>query len=130
MFRNYFDYLSKSDIHKALNEVKNLEENTLFNLIKILQDTPRNDAKQIEILYEIRDILEPILYFSNKDQDKKGPGLNISTPSQLLGGLPFSLAQLNVGNNSEKLKNEIRQVFYSLYRSKTSNQFNSLIDII
>ena len=32
--------------------------------------------------------------------------------------LPISLAQLKVGNNSEKLKNEIRQLLYSLYGSK------------
>ena len=39
------------------------------------------------------------------------------TPSQMLGRLPISLAQLNAGNNS-KLKNEIRQLLFSLYRSK------------
>ena len=32
--------------------------------------------------------------------------------------LPISLAQLIAGNNSEKLKNEIRQLLYSLYTSK------------
>ena len=36
----------------------------------------------------------------------------------MLSRLPISLAQLNTGNNSEKLKNEIRQLLYSLYRSK------------
>ena len=46
--------------------------------------------------------------------------------------LPISLAQLKAGNNFEKLKNEIRQLFYSLYRSKklTKNIYKSLIDII
>ena len=32
--------------------------------------------------------------------------------------LPISLAQLRAGNNSEKLKIEIRKILYSLYRSK------------
>ena len=32
--------------------------------------------------------------------------------------LPITLAYLNAGNNSEKLKNEIRQLLYSLYRSE------------
>ena len=32
--------------------------------------------------------------------------------------LPIALAQLKAGDNSEKLKNEIRQLLYSLYRSK------------
>ena len=36
----------------------------------------------------------------------------------MLNGLPVTLAQLKAGNNSEKLKNEIRQLLYSLYRSK------------
>ena len=36
----------------------------------------------------------------------------------MLSRLPISLAQLKAGNNSEKLKNKIRQLLYSLYRSK------------
>ena len=36
----------------------------------------------------------------------------------MLSRLPISLAQLKAGNNSDKLKNEIRQLLYSLYRSK------------
>ena len=36
----------------------------------------------------------------------------------MLSRLPISLAQLNAGNNSEKLKNEIRQLLQSLHRSK------------
>ena len=45
-------------------------------------------------------------------------GLRILTPEQMLSRLPISLAQLKAGNNSEKLKNEIRQLLYSLYRSE------------
>ena len=50
----------------------------------------------------------------------------------MLSRLPISLAQLNAGNNSEKLKNEVRQILYSLYRSKklTKNIYKSLVDII
>ena len=51
----------------------------------------------------------------------KGQGLKILTPQQMLSRLPISLAELKAGNNSEKLKNEIRQMFYSLYRSKTQS---------
>ena len=36
----------------------------------------------------------------------------------MLSKLPISLTQINAGNNSEILKNEIRQILYSLYRSK------------
>ena len=50
----------------------------------------------------------------------------------MLSRLPISLAQLNVGNDSEKLKNKIRQILYSLYRSKklTKNIYKSLVDSI
>ena len=36
----------------------------------------------------------------------------------MLSRLPIALAQLQAGNNSNKLKNEIGQLLYSLYRSK------------
>ena len=50
----------------------------------------------------------------------------------MLSRLQITLAQLKPGNNSEKLKNEIRQLLYSLYRSKklTKKLYKSLIDII
>ena len=47
-----------------------------------------------------------------------GSGLKILTPQQMLARLPISLAQVRAGNNSQKLKNEMRQLLYSLYRSK------------
>ena len=61
-----------------------------------------------------------------------GQGLKILTPNQMLSRLPIFLAQLKAGNNSEKLKNEIRQLLYSLYRSKklTKQLYKSLVDII
>ena len=48
----------------------------------------------------------------------KGAGLKILTNKQMLNRLPILLAQIQAGNNSIKLKNEIRQILYSLYRSK------------
>ena len=47
---------------------------------------------------------------------QEAKGLKILPPQQILTRLPISLAQLEAGNNSEKLKNEIRQLFHSLYR--------------
>ena len=48
----------------------------------------------------------------------------------MLCRLPITLAQLKAGNNSEK--HEIRQLLYSLYRSKklTKQLYKSLVDII
>ena len=50
----------------------------------------------------------------------------------MLSRLPIILAQLKAGNNSEKLKNEIRKLLYYLYRSKklTKQPYKSLIDTI
>ena len=58
-----------------------------------------------------------------------GEGIKILAPNQMLTRLPISLAQLKAGNNSEKLKNEMRQLLYSLYRSKniTKQIYNNLI---
>ena len=68
----------------------------------------------------------------NKEIQKQGLGLKVLTPDQILRRLPISLAQLNAGNNSEKMKNEIRQLLNSLYRSKklAKNIYKSLFDIV
>ena len=49
---------------------------------------------------------------------QEAKGLTRLTPQQMLTRLPISLAPLEAGNNSQKLKNEIRQLLHSLYRSK------------
>ena len=71
-----------------------------------------------------------ILKFNKQNQ--QGKGLKLLTPNQMLSRVPITLAQLKAGNNSEKLKNEIRQLLYSLYRSKklTKEIYKSLINII
>ena len=68
----------------------------------------------------------------NKIEQQEGQGIKILTPNQMLNRLPIALAQLQAGNNSNKLKNEIRQLLYSLYRSKniTEQVYKSLIGII
>ena len=62
----------------------------------------------------------------------KGTGLKILTDKQILNRLPILLAQIQAGINSIKLKNEIRQILYSLYRSKvlTKTVYNNLIKSI
>ena len=65
-------------------------------------------------------------------RNQQGKGVKILTPSQMLSRLPISLAQLKAGNNSEKFKNEISQLLYSLYRLKnmTKQVCNNLIKYI
>ena len=69
-----------------------------------------------------------------KEQEGKGVNemLKILTPNQMLKRLPIALAQVKAGNNSESLLNEIRQIVYSLYRSKeiTKTVYNNIINSI
>ena len=90
------------------------------------------DEIEKEKSYKILKIIEKILNFTRENRKQQGLGLKILTPNQMLSRLPITLAQLKAGNNSEKLKNEIRQLLYSLYRSKklTKQLYKSLIDII
>ena len=50
----------------------------------------------------------------------------------MLNRLPILLAQIDAGNNSNKLKNETRQILYSLYSSKAliKTVYNKLIKSI
>ena len=61
-----------------------------------------------------------------------GSGLIILTNKEMLNRFPILLAQIQAGNNSKKLKNELRQILYSLYRSKalTKTVYNNLIKVI
>ena len=69
--------------------------------------------KKIEEPDKILKIVEEILEFNRQQQ---GQGLKVLTSNQMLSRLPISLGQLNAGNNYGKLRNEIRQLLYSLYR--------------
>ena len=62
----------------------------------------------------------------------KGKGLKILTPKQILQRLPTALAQVKAGNNSESLLDEIRQIVYSLYKSKqiTRKVYNNILKSI
>ena len=124
----------------SLNDIKNRgKHNTLVNLInsglidlkKDIGNASKDDVNKIEEIYKTADIVKTILNFN--EQNQEGQGLKILTPNQMLSRLPISLAQLKAGNNSEKLKNEIRQILYSLYRSKkkiTKQIYKTLIGII
>ena len=65
-------------------------------------------------------------------QVKKGERLRISTNKQILNRLLILLAQIQAGNNFKSHKNEVRQILYSLYRSKvlTKSVYNNLIKSI
>ena len=96
----------------------------------VSENVPENKTFKIEENEKIMNIVERILYFNQLDQS--GQELKILTPNQMLTRLPIFLAQLKAGNNSEKLENKVRQLLYSLFRSKkpTKQLYKSLIDII
>ena len=63
---------------------------------------------------KILKIVEEVIIFNKENQKQHCLGSKILTPDQMLNRLPITLAQLKAGNNSEKLKNEITQLLYSL----------------
>ena len=67
-----------------------------------------------------------------RNMNNEGKGLKSLSKQQMFSRLPIILAQIQAGNNSIKLKNELRQILYSLYRSKASTKtvYNNLIKII
>ena len=67
-----------------------------------------------------------------RNMNKEGKGLKILTNKQMLNRLPILLARMKAGNNSKKIKHELRQILYSLYRSKalTKTVYNNLIKVI
>ena len=83
-------------------------------MIEIIKDNPATSAKKIRNQNDTVEIVECILYFNQQNQ--AGKGLKILSPNQMFSRLPIFLAQLKAGKSSEKLKNENRQLLYSLYR--------------
>ena len=57
------------------------------------------------------------------EEVKEGAGLKFLTPNKLFTRVPILLAQIKVGNNSKKLKNEIRQIHCTF----VSIQYNTLL---
>ena len=122
MFKEYIKFESPTDLTKQLFETKNENKNNdLVNVIKsglidLKKEIEKASEEEIKIKKpnEIVQIVEEILAFNRKKHS--GGGVKILTPNQMLSRLPITLAQLKAGNNSEKLKNEIRQSLYSLYR--------------
>ena len=139
LFKKYFSFQKPSDMIMLLNKTNDTEKkNKLVSLInRGLKDLKEEIKKmsQAEIENEdpesIVEIVEKILKFNKKNQ-LKGQGIKILTPDQILNRLPIALAQSQAGHNSNKLKNETRQLLYPLYHSKNiTEQINkSLIGII
>ena len=119
------------NFHKYLNLIRignknNNQKRTLAN-INVFYNARENAIKFIQdygrMILEAR---EQALI------EQYGKGLKILTPNQMLKRLPIAPAQIKAGNNSESLLNQIRQIVYSLYRSKeiTKKVCNNIINSI
>ena len=124
LFKEYFNYSNLDTIIKRLKDTSEGRNKNMIELINkkptkmknILKNVPKDKVFKIEENEKIINIVERILELNSEKQS--GLGLQILTSNQMLSTLPITLAQLKAGNNSEKLKNEIRQLLYSVYRPK------------
>ena len=127
-------------------ESKEKYEESIAERVKTKRDTQRTFAQSSPPKkgYSAEND-EYLKYMEEQEKDRKkssdqfdsngsfsGSGLKILTNKQMLNRLSILLAQIQAGNNSKKLKNEIRQILYSLYRSKVLIKivYNNLIKSI
>ena len=137
-----------NDIRNNVISLKaaNLElANLLAHVQNFVKNTKPQDPEQkklkSDVLNSVRALVKgrELMYnafrrgiFHRLEKSQEGEGLKILTPNQMLKRLPIALAQVKAGNNSESLLNEIRQIVYSLYRSKeiTKKVYNNIINSI
>ena len=153
-----YDFGNFKTMHAFGNEIRNniisldtanLEQANLLSYISDFMKTkPRDPEKRklrADVLNSVGSLAqgrEMVLtafksgIFHKPEESQKGEGVNeqliILTPNQMLKRLPITLAQVKAGNNSESLLTEIRQIVYSLYRSKevTKKVYNNIINSI
>ena len=127
----------------SIEEAKNIQKefNKKLNFIRRgnkIQEQ-RQALNNINNLYNARDMAikfiedhGSMILDAKRIVKQEGKGLKILTPNQMFKRLPIALAQVKAGNNSESLSNEIRQIFYFLYRSKeiTKKEYNNIINSI
>ena len=105
---------------------KTIEQQELINNIKKIY----NSREQvINFFKDYAEMLSDSNYKAKK-YNITGKGLKILTPKQMLQRLPIALAQVKAGNNSQNLLDEIRQIVYSLYKSKviTKKVYNNIMN--
>ena len=102
---------------------KSQPEESIAERVKSRRQKADNDSD------EFINILDMPSLEDDEEEIKEEKKLKILTPKQLLTRLPTLLAQVNAGNNSYKLKNEIRQILYLLYQHYkiTEKVYNNLM---
>ena len=114
------------EYNKFKYDAKKFEDATITKSV-----TP-NQKEMKEYIKKLKYIVDLFNPQAGSSMSKKGKGLKILSKQQMLSRLPILLAQIQAGNNSKSLKNELRQLIYSLYRSKalTKTLYNNLIKVI
>ena len=110
----------------------------IINMKKIRELGTKAAKEMVDVYNEVKKMFIKSSIPANDEtsesetEEQEGQGLKILTPKQMIIRLPILLAQLRARNNSQKLKNEIRQIVYSLYRSKNLSKtiYNNLINAI
>ena len=117
------------DYNKFMNNAKRFED---YKAKKDSGAVTKNQKEMKEYIKKLKYIVDLFNPQAGSGINKKGKGLKLLTNQQMLNRLPILLPQIQAGNNSIKLKNEIRQILYSLYRSKvlTKTVYNNLIKVI
>ena len=139
-------YLEKYLFGEDIESKEKYDEESIAERVKTRRDTQRNFVPSSPPKEDYSaETDECSKYMEEQEKDRKkfsdeydsngwssGSGLKILTNKQMLNRLLMLLAQIQAGNNSTKLKNEIRQILYSLYRSKvlTKTVHNNLIKVI
>ena len=117
------------EYNKFMNDVKEFED---YKAEKQPGSVSINHKKMRRYVKSLKDIADFYNPQSGNVMSKKDEGVKILTNKQMLNRLSILLAQTETGNNSNKLKNETRQILYSLCRSKalTKTVYNKLIKSI
>ena len=137
-----------SDIRNNVTSLKaaNLEQaNLMTHFYDFMKKKKPQDPEQKKLKSDVSNSVDAFIkgrelmynafrsgIFHRLENSQEGEGLKILTSNQMLKRLTIALAQVKAGNNSESLLNDIRQIVYSLYRSKeiTKKVYNNIINSI
>ena len=126
---DYIDSLSYDNLFDKKDDLIG-ESEKLHDIYKIIRSKKELSTKKNKSVYNERikfhnlksDIVNNYsnsigVSLPKSETDQEGSGIKIYTPSTLLTRLPILMGQLETGNNSIGLLNEIRQTISLLYRN-------------
>ena len=107
---------------QLVNNINDIMIDLRNTIIKIEVSENENPNKIVDIAGKILDF----------NKQKKGKGIKVLTPKQMLQRLPIALVQVKVGNRSENLPNAIYQIMYSSYQENeiTKRVYNNIMNSV